>query len=60
MNDRLTRASMCCKCKQRGIEIIEGYGDVETFFSPQCERCNNRDVEQANERREWDYYHPKD
>jgi hypothetical protein len=43
---------MCCRCKKRPVESIDGW------TSTQCGHCNDQDIERANERREWEYYHP--
>jgi hypothetical protein len=48
MTDRI-----CIRCKKRPVE---DFSDGE--LSLQCGPCNDRDIEAANERREWDYYHP--
>lgn len=56
--ERLTRNSICMRCKRRPVEVIEGYGDIETYISPQCGSCNDGDIERNRERDEWNHFHP--
>jgi hypothetical protein len=48
----MRRNELCQCCKRECVEIIDGWN------SSQCGRCNDRDIEYSNKRREWDYYHP--
>lgn len=48
---------ICVRCKNREVEVIRDCGDDGDYVSSQCGHCNDRDVERANERREWNYYH---
>lgn len=59
MTEYPNRGDLCCRCSKREVEVIEGYGDCETYVSPQCSSCNDRDIDHSRERAEWDYYHPK-
>lgn len=49
--------AICCKCKKRPVEVIPEADDGADWISSQCGSCNDRDIEHANERREWNYYH---
>ena len=44
---------ICRRCGKYPVEVIEDWQ------SDCCGYCNDRRIEHANERREWDYYHPK-
>lgn len=44
---------ICIRCKRLPVERFD---DGEPSW--QCGPCNDRDIEIANERRDWDYYHP--
>lgn len=44
------------KCKRCGKQEVE---EIEDWISDQCGSCNDRDIEKYNEKREWDYYHPR-
>lgn len=52
MNIMSRYAPICCRCKNRAVEVIDGWE------SSQCGYCNDRDIERNRERAEWDYYHP--
>ena len=41
----------CIRCKRWEVE------QIDDWISDQCPSCNDRDIEHANERREWHYYH---
>lgn len=43
------------QCKRCGKWEVE---EIEDWISDMCGNCNDRDIEHANERREWNYYHP--
>jgi len=43
---------LCCRCKVREIEVIDDWE------SSQGRRCNDRDIERNENRREWEYFHP--
>jgi hypothetical protein len=44
---------VCVSC---GSDDLEHWGDGE--YSIRCYRCNDKEIEHSNRRREWDYYHP--
>lgn len=44
---------LCNKCNKREVETIDDW--VSDF----CGYCNDRLIENYNERKEFDYYHPK-
>ena len=35
------------------------WSDIERDYET-CNRCQQRQIDKANRRREWDYYHPDD
>jgi hypothetical protein len=52
---------ICPKCQKREREYFEPCGaDDEGYLSPYCGPCADREYEAHQERREFDYYHPKD
>lgn len=42
---------LCIRCKKREVECID------EFISIQCQRSNDKDIEDYQERREFEYYH---
>lgn len=42
------------KCKRCGAQEVE---QIDDWISDQCPHCNDKDIDHANERREWNYYH---
>ena len=44
------------KCMTCGKPEVE---QIEDWVSFQCVECNTKDIEDAEERREFHYYHPK-
>ncbi len=46
---------ICIECKQRECERFED--EEGGYFDNRCSRCNDRLIEHANERAEWNYYH---
>lgn len=42
----------CRRCGKRDVEVIDDW------VSDCCDYCNDRRIEHANARREWEYYHP--
>lgn len=47
---------ICVECKKRECEQFESYEDG-TYYDDRCGYCNDRQIEHANERAEWNYYH---
>lgn len=45
--------SLCIRCKQNPVE---DFGDGEPSW--QCIQCNDRDIRQSENLREWAHYHP--
>jgi hypothetical protein len=43
---------LCKKCGKNEVE------QIDDWVSNYCGHCNDRLIEQANEDREWRYYHP--
>lgn len=43
---------LCARCKKRPVE------QIDDWTSLQCIGCNDRDVENYQDRREFEYYHP--
>lgn len=46
----------CASCGKPGVETFSCEEDGEVD-DPNCPRCNDKLIDHANERREWDYYH---
>lgn len=44
---------LCVTCK---VRPVENFGDGGPSF--QCVECNNQDINQSDNQREWDHYHP--
>ena len=57
MHMHLTPDSLCSRCGKRTVEVIAGNEYVCEYISDQCSLCNDKDIERAYAREEWDYYH---
>lgn len=42
----------CKRCGEFGVETLD------EWTSDQCPKCNDREIDHANERAEFRYYHP--
>jgi len=52
---------LCLKCQKREREYFPPVGeDDDGYLSPYCGHCADLDYEKYMERREFEYYHPKD
>lgn len=45
------RVPLCRVCKEREVEVIDGWE------STQCSRCNDKDIQRNREREEWNHFH---
>lgn len=50
---------ICVECKQRECEQFNDY-ENGTYYDTRCSRCNDRQIEFANERAEWNHFHKED
>ncbi len=50
--DRRLMVPVCKRCRQYPVE------EDDEWQSDFCHYCNDRLIEQAQKRKEWDYYHP--
>lgn len=47
------------RCIDCGSDDLEYFEDMDGgYLDIRCVNCNSRLIDQANNRREWDYYHP--
>lgn len=52
---------ICPKCNKRTREYFDPIGeDDEGYLSPVCGPCADRIYEADQERREFEYYHPRE
>lgn len=43
---------LCKKCNENEVE------QIDDWLSKFCGHCNDQLIQEANERREWNHYHP--
>lgn len=48
---------ICKRCNERPVEEFVPLSSDDDCHNGFCSRCNDALIEEANERREWRYYH---